>query len=134
MKTNLVLESQVPLDETHNHIFWGKGAEVNYLEPGDRFIIKPLRIIRNGKPISRKKLQYKYVMEVNGPVVKMYEPKNTDPRTLDYYKSLPQEAKDKYEWTLKHSVSLQQGKPVPCRWHIPVKCVSVINIKTNLYW
>jgi hypothetical protein len=72
-----------------------------------------------------------YKFEVVRDVVKMHEKNNKDPRTLKYYKSLPQEARDRYEWTLKHAVSFQQGQPVPCRWHIQVKCISANGILIN---
>jgi hypothetical protein len=131
MRTNLILESQVPLDESHTHIFWGKGDEVNYLVPGDTFKVKPIKIVEGGKVKSRNKRQHVYEFKVMDELVKMYETGNKDPRILPYYKDLPQEAKDKYEWTLKNAVSFQQGKPVPCRWHIQVKCISINGVLLN---
>ena len=132
MKTNLIRESQVPLDASHTHIFWGKGDEVNYLVPGDTFKVKPLKLIHeSGKTRSRKKRMITYEFQVVSDVVKMHEKNNKDPRTLKYYKSLPQDAKDKYEWTLKHAVSFQQGQPVPCRHHLQVKCISRNGISVN---
>ena len=133
MKTNLILKSQVPMDKSHTHIFWGKGDEVNYLTPGDTFKVKPLKLVNHlsGKLYQKKKRMIVYEFKVVSDVVKMHEKNNKDPRTLKYYKSLPQEAKDKYEWTLKHAVSFQQGQPVPCRWHMKVKCISANGILIN---
>ena len=73
MKTNLILESQVPLDESHTHIFWGKGDEVNYLVPGDTFKVKPTRVFEDGKVKSRSKRQYTYKFQLIDKVVKMHE-------------------------------------------------------------
>lgn len=131
MKTNLILESQVPLDESHTHIFWGKGDEVNYLVPGDTFKVNPKKIFEGGKVKSRIKRQYIYKFELTGEVVKMWKSGNKDPRTLQYYKDLPQDAKDRYEWTLKNAQSFQQGQPVPCRWHLRVKCIAINNNPIN---
>ena len=120
-----VLETQVPFDESQDTFFWSSNEKMDKIDVGDKFIIKPTKVYRDGKIVSRIKLQHKYKVKLVSKH-RMFEPRNTDPRELDYYKALSQSDKDLYEFVLKNSRSQdQKGSKVPSRWHLKIKLIAI---------
>jgi|TARA_R110001592_G_scaffold5372_5_gene29608 hypothetical protein len=121
-----VLETQVPFDETHKTFFWSSNEKMDTIEVGDNFIIKPIKVLNKvGKIHQRRKLQHKYKVKLISKY-RMFESKNKDPRTLSYYKNLPQSDKDLYEFVLENSRSQgQKGQKVPSRWHLKIKVLAI---------
>ncbi len=121
-----VLETQVPFDESQDTFFWSSNEKMERIEVGDSFIIKPAKVMNKvGHIYQDKKLQHKYKVKLISKY-RMFEPRNTDPRELSYYKALPQSDKDLYEFVFKNSRSLdQKGSKVPSRWHLKIKVVAI---------
>jgi len=120
------IETQVPFDESQDTFFWSSNEKMDKIEVGDNFIIKPTKVVNKvGHIYQDKKLQHKYKVKLISKY-RMFEPRNTDPRELDYYKALPQSDKDLYEFVLNNSRSQgQAGSKVPSRWHLKIKLIAI---------